>query len=153
MHYRGAEGHGRLAARMRDRDRRDAIHRRVLVRGLEVYLVNARDTKNVPGRKSGVQESPWLKLHTYGLLRNSFRPSQQIRIMRTYWRQRNDLLQSAGRHILRIEKALRQMNLHLAKGEARTPEESSTSSGSTKADSCGKNRSRRHVFGRCKTEY
>src|SRR5215469_8798501 len=41
--------------------------------GLEVYLVNARDTKNLPGRKSDVQESQWLmKLHTYGLLRNSF---------------------------------------------------------------------------------
>ena len=37
--------------------------------GLEVYLVNARDTKNLPGRKSDVQESQWLmKLHTYGLL-------------------------------------------------------------------------------------
>ena len=43
--------------------------------GLEVYLVNARETKNLPGRKSDVQESQWLmKLHTYGLLRNSFRP-------------------------------------------------------------------------------
>src|SRR6202008_2815772 len=70
--------------------------------GLEVYLVNARDTKNLPGRKSDVQESQWLmKLHTYGLLRNSFRPSQEIRTMRTYWRQRNDLVQSASRHILR----------------------------------------------------
>src|SRR6266481_4504136 len=83
--------------------------------GLEVYLVNARDTKNLPGRKSDVQESPWLmKLHTYGLLRNSFRPSQEIRTMRTYWRQRNDLVQSASRHIHRIQKALTQMNLKLA---------------------------------------
>src|SRR6266849_7787421 len=58
--------------------------------GLEVYLVNARETKNLPGRKSDVQESQWLmKLHTYGLLRNSFRPSQEIRTMRTYWRQRS----------------------------------------------------------------
>src|SRR5499427_3724200 len=54
--------------------------------GFEVYLVNARDTKNLPGRKSDVQESQWLmKLHTYGLLRNSFRPPQEIRTMRTYW--------------------------------------------------------------------
>src|ERR1700756_4981274 len=83
--------------------------------GFEVYLVNARDTKNLPGRKSDVQESQWLmKLHTYGLLRNSFRPPQEIRTMRTYWRQRNDLVQSAGRHILRIQKALTQMNLQLA---------------------------------------
>jgi transposase len=66
--------------------------------GLEVYLVNARETKNLPGRKSDVQESQWLmKLHTYGLLRNSFRPSQEIRTMRTYWRQRNDLVRTAGR--------------------------------------------------------
>src|SRR5438105_11464384 len=83
--------------------------------GFEVFLVNARDTKNLPGRKSDVQESQWLmKLHTYGLLRNSFRPSQEIRTMRTYWRQRNDLVQSASRHIHRIQKALTQMNLQLA---------------------------------------
>ena len=83
--------------------------------GLEVYLVNAGDTKNLPGRKSDVQESQWLmKLHTYGLLRNSFRPSQEIRTMRSYWRQRNDLVQSAGRHIQRIQKALTQMNIQLA---------------------------------------
>ena len=83
--------------------------------GLEVYLVNARDTKNLPGRKSDVQESQWLmKLHTFGLLRNSFRPSQEIRVMRTCWRQRNDLVQSASRHIQRMQKALTQMNVQLA---------------------------------------
>src|SRR6516165_2462766 len=82
--------------------------------GLEVYLVNARDTKNLPGRKSDVQESQWLmKLHTYGLLRNSFRPAQEIRRMRTYWRQRNDLVRSAGRHIQRMQKTLTQMNVQL----------------------------------------
>ena len=83
--------------------------------GFEVYLVNARETKNLPGRKSDVQESQWLmKLHTYGLLRNSFRPSQEVRTLRTYWRQRNDLVQAAGRHIQRIQKALTQMNIQLA---------------------------------------
>ena len=83
--------------------------------GLEVYLVNARDTKNLPGRKTDVQESQWLmKLHTYGLLRNSFRPPQEIRTLRTYWRQRNDLVRSAGRHIQRMQKALTQMNIQLA---------------------------------------
>src|SRR6516164_4394250 len=55
-----------------------------------------------------------MKLHTYGLLRNSFRPSQEIRMMRTYWRQRNDLVRSAGRHVQRMQKALTQMNLQLA---------------------------------------
>src|SRR6202521_6046363 len=83
--------------------------------GLEVYLVNARETKNLPGRKSDVQESQWLmKLHTYGLLRNSFRPSQEVRTMRTYWRQRNDLVRAAGRHIQRIQKAMTQMNIQLS---------------------------------------
>src|ERR1700757_2535241 len=83
--------------------------------GLEVYLVNANETKNLPGGKSDAQESQWLmKLHTYGLLRNSFRPSQAIRTMRTYWRQRNDLVRAAGRHIQRIQKALTQMNIQLA---------------------------------------
>ena len=65
--------------------------------GLEVYLVNARDTKNLPGRKTDVQESQWLmKLHTYGLLRNSFRPSQEIRTLRTYWLQRHHRSDRAG---------------------------------------------------------
>jgi transposase len=83
--------------------------------GLEVYLVNARETKNLPGRKTDVQESQWLmKLHTYGLLRNSFRPSQDIRTLRTYWRQRHDLVRSIGRHIQRMQKALTQMNIQLA---------------------------------------
>src|ERR1700722_5502077 len=83
--------------------------------GLEVYLVNARETKNLPGRKSDVQESQLLmKMHTYGLLRNSFRPSQEVRTMRTYWRQRNDLVRAAGRHIQRMQKALTQMNIQMA---------------------------------------
>jgi transposase len=83
--------------------------------GLEVYLVNARDTKNLPGRKTDVQESQWLmKLHTYGLLRNSFRPSREVRTLRTYWRQRQDLVQAAGEHIQRMQKVLTQMNIQLA---------------------------------------
>src|ERR1700740_26670 len=60
-------------------------------RGFEVYLVNARHTKNLPGRKSDVQESQWLlKLHTYGLLNNSFQPVSEMRMLRTYWRQRGE---------------------------------------------------------------
>src|SRR5208282_4378316 len=47
-------------------------------RGIRVFLVNARDTKNMPGRKSDVQECQWLlKLHVYGLLKNSFRPEEE----------------------------------------------------------------------------
>ena len=51
-------------------------------RGIEVFVVNARHTRNLPGRTSDVQECEWLlQLHGYGLLRNSFRPAEQIRIL------------------------------------------------------------------------
>src|SRR5713226_2668592 len=84
-------------------------------RGLEVYLVNARHTKNLPGRKSDVQESQWLlKLHTYGLLNNSFQPSSKIRILRTYWRQRLQHVTGAATCVQRMQKALTQMNIQLA---------------------------------------
>jgi transposase len=84
-------------------------------RGLEVYLVNARHTKNLPGRKTDVQESQWLlKLHTYGLLRNSFYPAADIRIVRTYWRQRADHVYAVSTCIQRMQKALTQMNIQLA---------------------------------------
>src|SRR5918911_1482305 len=65
--------------------------------GFEIFLVNARHTKNLPGRKSDVQESQWLlKLHTYGLLRNSFRPTSEIRVLRAYWRQRDQHVKTAA---------------------------------------------------------
>jgi transposase len=84
-------------------------------RGMEVYLVNARHTKNLPGRKSDVQESQWLlKLHTYGLLRNSFQPPAEIRVLRTYWRQRADHIEAISRCVQRMQKALTQMNVQLA---------------------------------------
>jgi transposase len=84
-------------------------------RGLEVYLVNARHTKNLPGRKSDVQECQWLlKLHTYGLLNNSFQPTSEIRVLRTYWRQRAEHVRGAATCIQRMQKALTQMNLQLA---------------------------------------
>jgi transposase len=84
-------------------------------RGLEVYLVNARHTKNLPGRKTDVQESQWLlKLHTYGLLRNSFHPPADIRIVRTYWRQRGDHVHAVSSCIQRMQKVLTQMNIQLA---------------------------------------
>jgi transposase len=83
--------------------------------GFEVYLVNARHTKTLPGRKSDVQESQWLlKLHTYGLLNNSFQPPAEIRVLRTYWRQRAEHVSGAATCIQRMQKALTQMNLQLA---------------------------------------
>ena len=64
---------------LRDRTRLSQAHTQ-----LEVFLANARNTRNLPGRKTDVQESQWLrKLHTYGLLRNSFRPPGEIRAVRT----------------------------------------------------------------------
>ena len=84
-------------------------------RGFQVYLVNARNTKNLPGRKSDVQESEWLlKLHTYGLLNNSFQPPSKIRILRTYWRQRLQHITGAATCVQRMQKALTQMNIQLA---------------------------------------
>ena len=83
--------------------------------GMEVYLVNAKSTKNLPGRKSDVQECQWLlKLHTYGLLRNSFRPPAEIRQLRAYWRLRDRHVKDGGRAIQWMQKALTQMNLQLA---------------------------------------
>jgi transposase len=83
--------------------------------GFDVFLVNARHTKNLPGRKSDVQESQWLlKLHTYGLLNNSFQPTAAIRVLRTYWRQRAEHVSGAATCIQRMQKALTQMNLQLA---------------------------------------
>jgi transposase len=82
--------------------------------GFQVWLVNARDTKNLPGRKSDVQESQWLlKLHTYGLLRKSFRPTPEIRALRTCWRERAEYVQQAGTCIQRMHKALTEMNVQL----------------------------------------
>jgi transposase len=72
-------------------------------RGFEVYLVNARHTKNLPGRKSDVQESQWLlKLHTHGLPNNSFQPPAAIRALRTYWRQRAEHVHGAATCMQRI---------------------------------------------------
>ena len=83
--------------------------------GLEVYLVNARHTKNVPGRKSDVQECQWLlKLHALGLLNNSFQPTDEIRIARTLWRQRGNLVAQASSAIQRMQKVLIEMNVQLS---------------------------------------
>jgi transposase len=83
--------------------------------GLKVFLVNASHTRNLPGRKSDVQESQWLmKLHTYGLLRNSFRPPEDIRPIRAVWRLRDRHVHDAARSVQHMQKALTSMNVHLA---------------------------------------
>ena len=83
--------------------------------GLKVFLVNAQHTKNVPGRKSDIQECQWLlKLHAFGLLNNSFQPSDEIRIARTLWRHRGNLVAEASSSIQRMQKALIEMNIQLS---------------------------------------
>jgi transposase len=83
--------------------------------GLEVYLVNARHTKNLPGRKSDVQECQWLlQLHTFGLLNNSFRPPEEICVLRAYGRHRAEHVTAAGACIQRMQKVLTEMNVQLA---------------------------------------
>lgn len=82
----------------------------------EIKLVNARHVKNVPGRKSDVQDCQWLQqLHSYGLLQGSFRPDNQMCVLRSYVRQRNNLIRSAATHTQRMQKALIQMNIQLHK--------------------------------------
>ncbi len=77
--------------------------------GLEVFLVNAQHTRNVPGRKSDAQECQWLlKLHAFGLLNNSFQPTDEIRIARSLWRHRGNLVAEAGSVIQRMQKVLTQ---------------------------------------------
>lgn len=83
-------------------------------RGFEVLLVNAAHARNVPGRKSDVLDCQWLQqLHTFGLVRASFRPEARIAELRTYARQRQTLVEEAARQIQRIQKALDQMNVQL----------------------------------------
>lgn len=82
--------------------------------GLEVLLVNARHVKNVPGRKTDVNDAQWLQqLHSYGLLRGSFHPAQEWSALRAYLRHRDRLIEYAAAHIQHMQKALMQMNLQL----------------------------------------
>jgi transposase len=83
-------------------------------RGFTVLLVNARHVKNVPGRKSDVSDCEWLRdLHIVGLLRGSFRPTDGIVALRAYLRHRQTLIETAGSHVQRMQKALVQMNVQL----------------------------------------
>jgi len=83
-------------------------------RGFDVVLVNARDAKHVPGRKTDVSDAQWLRqLHEYGLLRASFRPKGELATLRAYLRQRERLLDYAASHIQHMQKALMQMNVQL----------------------------------------
>lgn len=83
-------------------------------RGFDVNVVNARHVKNVPGRKSDVQDCQWIQgLHSMGLLSASFRPPAEIVTLRAYLRHRRGLLEDRASYILQMQKALQQMNVQL----------------------------------------
>jgi transposase len=81
---------------------------------IEVVLVNTRHLKYVPGRKTDVKDCQWIqRLHSYGLLTGSFRPSQDMCHVRSLMRHRETLVESCGREVQHMQKALQQMNVHL----------------------------------------
>jgi transposase len=81
---------------------------------IEVQVVNAQHVKNVPGRKSDVKDSQWLQeLHSVGLLRGSFRPSDDILVLRSYLRHRDSLIEHRAAHVNHMQKAMIQMNVRL----------------------------------------
>jgi transposase len=83
--------------------------------GIRVVLVNEQHTKNVPGRKTDVQECQWLmKPHTYGLMRDSSPLQQDMEYVRTIWRVRDRHVKEAGREVQHMQKALTKMNIQLA---------------------------------------
>jgi len=82
--------------------------------GFNVKLVNARHVKNVSAHKTDVLDCQWLQqLGTFGLIKGAFRPADSILPLRAYLRQRDMLIKNAAMHVLHMQKALTQMNLHL----------------------------------------
>jgi transposase len=84
--------------------------------GFQVLLVDPRQVQRAPNRpKTDVHDCQWIqRLHSLGLLTAAFRPEEPIRVWRAYQRHRATLIDDAGRHLQRIEKALEQMNVKLS---------------------------------------
>jgi transposase len=83
-------------------------------RGIEVVLVNARQLHQVPGRKTDMLDCQWLQLlHSCGLLRGSFRPTESICQLRALQRERANMVAEATRAVQRMQKALDQMNVQV----------------------------------------
>jgi transposase len=82
--------------------------------GLEVVMVNGRQTKNLPGRKSDMADCQWgATLHAHGLLRAGFVPAAHIRRLQDYVRLRGEHIRSAASHVQHMQKALERMNIKL----------------------------------------
>ena len=80
----------------------------------KLTLVNGKYTRNLPGRKTDMQDAQWgATLHAHGLLRGGFVPPAQIRRLQDYLRLRNDHLTMAGSHVQHMQKALERMNVKL----------------------------------------
>ncbi|MBF0103681.1 MAG: IS110 family transposase [Desulfobacterales bacterium] len=83
-------------------------------RGFEVNLINARQIKNVPGKKTDILDCQWIQqLHSYGLLRSSFRPEEDMCSLRAYIRHREMLVKYRAIHIQHIQKHIEIMNIKL----------------------------------------
>ena len=81
---------------------------------LEVLMVNGRQTRNVPGRKSDMTDCQWgATLHAHGLLRAGFVPPEHIRRLQDYLRLRGEHVSSAASHVQHMQKALERMNVKL----------------------------------------
>ena len=81
---------------------------------LEVCVVNGAHVKNVPGRKTDMQDCQWLaQLHQMGLLRGGFVPPAKIRKLRQYMRLRQDHVRTAAQHVLHMQKSLDLMNIKI----------------------------------------
>lgn len=84
--------------------------------GIDAYLVDARQAKNLPGRKTDVKDCQWLQeLHSQGMLARAFRPPDAICVLRSYWRHRKGLVEMGALQIQLMHKSLEQMNLQLHK--------------------------------------
>lgn len=82
--------------------------------GLEVLMVNGRQTRNLPGRKTDMKDCQWgATLHAHGLLRAGFVPPAQVRRLQDYLRLRAEHVASAGAHVQHMQKALERMNVKL----------------------------------------
>jgi transposase len=83
--------------------------------GFRVLLVDPKQVKAAPGRpKTDVKDCMWIqRLHSLGLLSAAFRPDEPIRVLRSYQRHRHSLVEDQSRFILRMQKALEQMNVKL----------------------------------------
>lgn len=82
--------------------------------GMDVWLVDGRQTKQVPGRKTDVKDCQWIQqLHSYGLLNRCFVVESDIKELRSYQRLREDHIRSASMHVNHMQKALTEMNIRL----------------------------------------